>query len=289
MQFLSVTFCSNAEKTGIYTGLFFWKLIKLRTYLPLLYTCIRDVFNLTMGLYLFFCCILFMILGPPNISARGEMIINLNKMVLVPAVISLMLLFLVLDESRLCTTWIYKFIDQKIKWGQLPQTKFKEYDEAYHPYISQWLNLQLVASRTHVVSKLIYFPFFIIVLMLLSRSTYFDNWAFPLALVIIFGTNILITLFCATRLRQAAEKLREATMKNLSHNIIELKSAPGDTKSKGVTSKQKIELIKNLIENVSNVNSGAFRPLKDQYFVRATIIVMGAVGLTITEYLRLAG
>ncbi|VAW90641.1 FIG00857328: hypothetical protein [hydrothermal vent metagenome] len=264
-------------------------------------------------LYLSFSCILFMLLGAPNAPARGEYVFIIDKLILVPAVVSLMLLlFLIVDETRLCTTWIYKFVNQKIVWTQDGQKKLKHYDAAYHSYVSEWLNVQLIADRTQTVGRLLYYPFFIIVLMLLSRSTYFDNWSFPLPLVIIFGGIVLIAIFCSIRLRQVAEKARSEALAKLTAHIIGLTSkevAPKAItfKSQGsddgepvtapvthepksiVTSEQKIKLIEMLIKDINNVNIGAFQPLRDQPFVRATIIVFGAAGLTITEYLRLSG
>ena len=42
-----------------------------------------------------------------------------------------------------------------------------------------------------------------------------------------------------------------------------------------------------LIEEIKSIRSGAFRPFLEQPMVRASLILLGAIGLSVSEYLVL--
>ena len=109
------------------------------------------------------------------------------------AVTVLAFLFLtcfILDTILLCQRFIASFYDKLPRWdpdslnhfmqkwlkdSELPQWSGSQAEEA----LSDWMLIQLVARRTNVVGKLIFFPFIIWFLMFIARLHYFDNWRTP--------------------------------------------------------------------------------------------------------------
>ena len=78
------------------------------------------------------------------------------------------------------------------------------------------LDVRLIASRTAVIGQLFYFPFIVLLLMLVARNRYFDNWDWPSALVLIFLLNSTYAIYSYLILRRAAEKARGHSLRRLS-------------------------------------------------------------------------
>jgi hypothetical protein len=76
--------------------------------------------------------------------------------------------------------------------------------------------IRLVAKRTEVVGKMIYYPFIVLILMILSRLKYFDNIPIPIGLRISMFLFALLAWWCAFMLRCAAEKLRGKVVDRLA-------------------------------------------------------------------------
>jgi hypothetical protein len=51
--------------------------------------------------------------------------------------------------------------------------------------------------------------------MFVARSSFFDNWTWPLSLILIFTLNAMWAIGSAAFLRRAAEQLRDAALTNL--------------------------------------------------------------------------
>ena len=97
------------------------------------------------------------------------------------------------------------FLQKWIKNAELPQWIGSKAEEA----LSDWMLIQLIAKRTEVVGKLIYFPFIVWVLIAVSRLRYFDNWRTPLGLAIVISLGAILAWSCTVVLRRSAEKIKD--------------------------------------------------------------------------------
>ena len=140
------------------------------------------------------------------------------------------------------------------------------------------MKVHLIGERTAEVTQLIYYPVLIILLMLLARSTYFDNWDFPQALAIVVGLNFIITLGSIVRLNFVARSVREDILRKLQ----EEKLAADKPKSKSYESDPAER--KELIHQLEELQIGAYLKVWDQPAVRATLLLLGGVALTFAEY-----
>ena len=76
------------------------------------------------------------------------------------------------------------------------------------------ISLRLIGKRTDVSDELIYFPFGIMAIGLLSRARIFDSWDFPITLIGIFVFGAGYLLFKAWRIQKEAKKRKAGIIAN---------------------------------------------------------------------------
>jgi hypothetical protein len=135
--------------------------------------------------------------------------------------------------------------------------------------LSKYHNVIFVARRTEVFARLIWYPLIVVTLILISRSSFFDNWAWPVSLVF---TLVLIAMFAAIGgailLHNSAERLRVVAINNLQLQ-----------REENYGAKLKREMLEEMIAQIRDLKTGAFAPLSDQPFVRAVLLNSGTVGM----------
>jgi hypothetical protein len=149
-------------------------------------------------------------------------------------------------------------------------------------YLDDWITMHFVALRTQAVARLVYYPFIVIALMVLSRSSLFDNWATPIGLVIVVTSSVAIVMACAILLRMAAERLRRRAIWRLTNSKVKLKSQGGE----GSRVADQIEL---MITQIRAFDTGAFAPYSQQPIVRALLLPLTSYGgAALLDYLSIA-
>jgi hypothetical protein len=195
-------------------------------------------------------------------------------------VVVMILLFFILDAVRLSYFWIKKLrtnhpllADKTTLTSQDSQdvdgikrstTALRSLEEI----------VDLVAERTLVVDKLIYFPMLCIMLMLFAKITYFDNQEFPLSKGITFAASISLLFYAGFMLRKEAEELR----------LCVIKSAENLVKDKIILKKTEVDAI---INKIKNINKGAFEPMFEQPVMRALLIILASIGIFAAKYLKI--
>jgi len=136
--------------------------------------------------------------------------------------------------------------------------------------VHDWIDLEFVAKRTNCIGSLIYFPFLMIALLILSRSNIFANYAPSLTIPIWFGISLSIVLSCAVMLWWVARATRDIAKQNLTEGIIRAKEAEGNLR----LAKQ----LETLLVRVGQLNEGAFSPLPQQPLVKAFLFPLSSAG-----------
>jgi hypothetical protein len=193
-------------------------------------------------------------------------------------IVTMLLLFFILDAVRLNFYWISKLRTQHpLLKERVFQADVDAYDNATknNPAKSLEKIVSLVAERTRAVDKLIYYPMLCIMLMLFSKITYFDNQDFPLSKGITFGAAISLLFLSGFMLRHEANQLKLSVRKSLKN----LKQNNDCTKEK----------IDKTIERIDAIDEGAFQPMLEQPVMQALLIVLASIGLFAGEYLKLFG
>jgi hypothetical protein len=247
--------------------------------------------SLTMAfIYMSFATIVFFMLPQDTNVWRGEESLRFGRIALMLAVFMMIfLIFFVVDATRLCICWIKAMGRKKLVWDEAMLKSFSEKLNVNPEYTREWLKIQLIAERTQEIGQLIYYPFVIIILMLISRSTYFDNWGFPQALAIVVMINLAILSSVAVLLRKQAEKVRQETIGNLEHELVKIsgcRAPSGANRTDQELKEQKchVEQINKLLEEIRTIKVGAFRSVLDQPLLRAGLILLGGLGLGLSEY-----
>src|ERR1700674_1309459 len=221
------------------------------------------------GIYAIFSYGVFALFPAPITPARGKTAFSADLWILVPAVIGLMLLtFYVVDAIRLNSNFIRIITGGVKEWepeisesrGRIPPLEKED--------LARYYDIAFVAQRTEVVAPLIWYPLIILAVMILARSTYFDNWTWPFSLVLIFTLNALWAFGAAALLRRAAEDLRAAALNSLE--VLRIKSYKDPERQ---------AMFAELIAEIRGLKRGAFAPLSEQPFVRAVILPSGGLGL----------
>ena len=149
-------------------------------------------------------------------------------------------------------------------------------------YLDDWVTMHFVARRTRTVSRLVYFPFSVISLMILARSSVFDNWNTSTGLLVVITGSVLIVVGCAIALRRAAERLRATAIWRLNNAVLQLDGM-------GDAGRQTAAQLQAMIGQVRAFHDGAFAPYSQQPLVRALLLPLTSYGgSALVEYLSIA-
>jgi hypothetical protein len=234
-------------------------------------------------IYFCFSMAVFTLFPQPVTPARGPTVFSFDFWILVPAVIAMMILtFYVVDAIRLNSNFIRIFTYGVTKWepdivGRERIPPLEEED------LSRYRDIFFVAQRTEVVAPLIWYPLIVLTVMFVARSSFFDNWTWPLSLILIFTLNAMWAIGSAVFLRRAAEQLREAAISNLQLLRVRIRAEEAKRETLDELIARQLEAKRvtfdELIAEIRSLKKGAFAPLTEQPFIRAIIYPSGGLGL----------
>ena len=239
------------------------------------------------ALALLFAFLIMVLFGFPNTPCRGAACFKINEFIIILSVaMMLVLIFYVVDATRLCRRWVECVVMKKTRWPDGTLTKIATErgrgigTGTDKENLDEWLGIELIAERTTVIGNFIYFPFIIMSLLGIARHNYLDNWGFPTALVIIFTLNAILIVVNAMALRHSAEMARREAIGQLERKLMELPEQTPDEKKQ----RQQIEWA---IAAIRNNQRGAFLPFtKHPIFGAAIALPSGGYGLVLLfEYL----
>jgi hypothetical protein len=238
------------------------------------------------------CGLIIYTFGPPIAPYRGLISFIVDKAVLLMAIPSLIvLIFLVLDATKLSVRFIRDLSEEKVVWPKYIVDKFVGKLKMDARYLNEWISIQVIARHTEAVGNLIYYPFVVIILMLISRSSYFDNWHLPVGLFVVIMLALAYCIYCAIILRRSAEQARQKAIERLQIHQIYAKGQKetGENVSEGRKEERtdESEQIALLINSIHTIRRGAFASFSHQPFVRALALFFGSGGsILLLEYLR---
>jgi hypothetical protein len=220
-------------------------------------------------MYSVFAFTLYRLFPKPMPPARGEMAFVIDDVVNALATVGLLLLFFyVVDAIQLNSNFIRMFGREVTKWGRSVVDRSHRHPPLTEKELSAYHEIFFVAQRTQVVAPLIWYPLIVLSLMIVARSSFFDNWAWPASLVLIFAITAAWALGSAILLRRAAEQLRQTALNDLRRFRL-----------LGQESEAKRHTFDELIAEIRDLKTGAFAPLTEQPFIRAIILPSGGLGL----------
>lgn len=211
--------------------------------------------------------VLFVLWPMEGIPIRGGSPIWMLSWLL-PTLAFQLLVFWVVDANRLLMRFIRHLSKHYAIWPrELRKEHQRIFGVALHPCIDDWVDMQLIAKRTATVNRLIYAPTVVMLILIASRNSVFDNWPTPPSIVISFLLTTLILLASALSLRRAAEQARGAALQRLDNYRLE---TPEDAPIY-----KKLDLIR---ARIVALNTGAFSRYSEEPLVRALLLSLTGVG-----------
>jgi hypothetical protein len=221
------------------------------------------------ALYFLFSLIVYKLFPPPPAPARGEMAFKIDNVVFFLAAVGLLLLFFyVVDAIQLNSNFIRMFAREVTKWSRAVIDRSHRSPPLTEKELSAYHEIFFVAQRTQVVAPLIWYPLIVLTLMIVTRSSFFDNWTWPASFILIVAITAAWALGSAILLRRAAEQLRETALNDLRRFRL-----------LGQESEAKRQTFDELMAEIRGLKMGAFAPLTEQPFIRAVLFPGAAVGL----------
>ena len=133
-----------------------------------------------MILYIPISRILIQYFGQPLTPVRGNLSITIDSWVVMLTIWSFLFLnFFIFDTTRLLRCFVLETLDKTPVWNASTRGQFLEKTGLPGEELDYWMLIRLVARRSEVVSRLIFFPFIVWLILFISRWNYFDNWRTP--------------------------------------------------------------------------------------------------------------
>ena len=253
--------------------------------------------------YIIFCIGLASLLGGPYSPVRGPVSGQWNLLLLWASVLTfLFLAFWTIDAACLCRWLIERLSESPTSYpksclqyfarqrglGKKPgsneneDTATMEKDPAYDDTIlAEWIDMKLIEQLTERVGRLVYCPFIVSFILLVSRNNWLDRWPWPPSLIIIFGLNLALAAASILILQSAALKARDIGLESLRAKVeaAEQKAAPTPEANQAAVGRK-------LLDELQSLDKGAFAPLWQSPLVGAILIPSGgSVLLELLSYL----
>ncbi len=210
---------------------------------------------------------------------RGVICHAVNIFLLFAAVITTILLnFFVVDATRLCQRFIQNLSDAPTIYPKKTLRKFcGGIEPAWDDDLDEWLDMQIIAGRSAEVSKLIYYPFITLLLLIAARAGYWDNWAWQPLIILIFVLNAAWAVSSALVLQRSAKRAKARALESVRQKLSRLPE-------KG--SEPRIKRFNKIKEDISAMNSGAFAGYLNNPILGAlSLPVMGTAIALAIEFL----
>ena len=210
------------------------------------------------------------VFGEPNVPTRGPAAWYFYVSIGIADVfVTFLVVFLVVDATLFSRSVVEHLTAVESYW---PDELVNYYKKRFHldsRNLQDWFDIKFIANRTRCITQLIYFPFIMLALLIVSRSPIFDDYTFTPTLVIVQGIILAIIIGSVASLRHATEHARKTALEHLSENIVANHAKP-DTVSQ----------LESLSTQVCEMQDGAFaRPLS-QPIVKAVLLPLASYGGT---------
>lgn len=253
--------------------------------------------------YLTFCFGISMLLGGSYSPVRGSASTTWDFWVLLTSVLAFIFLaFWIVDAACLCRWLIERLSESPTRYpksclryfarlrglGNKPgtsereDTAIMEKDPAYdNTILAEWIDMKLIERLTERVGRLVYCPFIVFFILLISRNNWLDRWPWPPSLVIIFGLNLALAASSMIILQNAALKARDTGLERLRAKVeaAEQKAAPTPEVNQAFVGRK-------LLDELQSLDKGAFAPFWQNPLIGALLIPSGgSVLLELVAYL----
>jgi hypothetical protein len=224
--------------------------------------------------------LLWKVTGAEDISGpcRGSFSCRLDLFSSIGSSVCLVVLNLfVFDAVLLCRRWIGLLAQATDGWPQGLTKRLKLQSAENLAKARELMKIELIGERTEIVNRIVRYPFIVLLVLIISRNNYFDDWHFPLTMIAGWSANVFLALTAALLLYRAAEQARYAGVARLNHLVLQ-------GLDRGAAGDSDVKLTRQVIEDIEAVGRGAFVPLWQQPVVESSMYGL----LALLQYLYLS-
>lgn len=221
---------------------------------------------------------------PSGAPQRGPVSSSVHLLLAIAAIVLMnFLVFYVADATLICLRFVRELRPGRANWPDRAIQFFGRQMGITKPeVVDYWINLQFIAQRTRCVTGLIYYPFIVLSLLLLSRSQFFDNWQMPTMALAMALFDIGVVLLSAICLRRAAEKARRQALTAVGDWLLQA-HAPD---AQALPAPRQLELLR---ERIKTLDEGAFAPFSQQPLLKAVLLPFATLGgSSLLDFLAMA-
>jgi hypothetical protein len=224
--------------------------------------------------------LLWKVMGAEDFTGpcRGTFICRLDEVFALASYLCAAVLNLFVFEAvLLCRRWISSLARATEGWPQKVTDSLKLQSVENVSKARELMKIELIAQRTEVVNRLVRYPFIVLLIMMVARNHYFDNWDFPLTMIVGWVVNVALAVAAALLLYRAAEQARDAGLARLNQQVFQ--GLDG-----GSARDADVKLTRQVIEDIEAVGQGAFVPIWRQPVVESSFYGL----LALLQYLYLS-
>ena len=133
--------------------------------------------------------------------------------------------------------------------------------------------LDFINNHCYAPNKFVYYPFFCLFLIVMSRNYYFDNWPTTPFVLAVYAFFALLTLISAIRLWSAARYAREQILKKLENN-----SADAPVNAIWYQDRGNAVKLQLFIGEIRDFKEGIYRPLAYHPMMLNSLVPFSSVG-----------
>lgn len=216
------------------------------------------------------------VLGYPAMPGRGILARDIYQIFSYANFFGLLfLMFIVVDATLSCFNFVICLAKRNTQWPDHTKGVFIRrlglIELSAQSALDNWIDVYFIAKRTSCIADLIYYPFVIVALIIISHSSVFGNFTVNPAFVVIMALAVVIVVGCAIWLNVVADQARKMAQKRLSDEVIKARGSDEEARAKQWES---------LLDRVTNMREGSFVPFLQQPVLGAVLLPLGSLGWT---------
>lgn len=205
----------------------------------------------------------FYVRDPVNPPVRGELAYLIDRVSTVAVAWSfLALVFCVLEIYCFCTRLTLRLVEKRstklptwVRSAQRRATGLKG------PQADERVRALLFANVTQAIQGLVWYPMIALCLIIAARSSVIDGYSWPPILLSSLGLFFVLLVMCEFNMRRLAVARKRQSLEHFRDNALQ---HAGDSAM--------LARCKLVLEELDNLNSGAFTPLLQHAVVRAAFL-----------------
>jgi hypothetical protein len=212
---------------------------------------------------------------------RGKIAEGWNHWLLWLSMFSFMALtFSTIDAVTRCSYFVSRIGSAPSKYPSAVLKYFsKKRGNISEDLLDEWIDVRLIAALTERVGCFVYYPCWLMLLLWLSRSSWFDDWDWSPPLIILYVSNFVLALASVLILQRAAKDAQRKAIDTLTDKVKD-RQAKLKAKEPG---RMEADESAELLQEIRDMKKGAFVPVWQSPAIGAFFLSSG--GLTLVQIL----